>query len=394
MFKAAIALEQQAVKTAWAVEEEALVTAKTVYRFARIVVETYVRVWVNIITFVITAIISPCATFKRIAKAFGFIWPSNYMTKEYLIALETSLIESYVGTEVPVSINSTEIGGHLLRDIQIGNDPNKPYAVLLHGFGSGALVYCPSLKKLSQTHNLLIMDLVSSTINQETMPSFDTPALEFLAYVLGCINEWAESKKLNKFFIVGHSGGAFLAHQFARMYPDKVAKAVLINPGLFDDSISMYLFGAGIHVPFNKLLQIPLLGTLGFSIGWAMAFSRTCFSQPAWNPFMKEYHYLTFALAPPVLREIGKKMCVVSLKDAEVKLVKTIRSELATTTVPVALICGEDDPLLPSKERMASAIREAQMAGHSVDLIPNCAHCPMLEVSDLCANLLTDRLSL
>ena len=95
--------------------------------------------------------------------------------------------------------------------------PEKLPLVMIHGFGCGLGAYYRNFDALHSERRLLAMDVLgfgrSSRVN--FTPDADKAEGEFV----DSIERWRQSLGLEKFILLGHSFGAFLACSYAMKYP-------------------------------------------------------------------------------------------------------------------------------------------------------------------------------
>lgn len=84
------------------------------------------------------------------------------------------------------------------------------------------------------------------------------------------IEEWRKEMKLNKFILLGHSMGGFLAASYSMAYPDRVKHLILADPWGFperpEDFKDVPLLIRTISYvmkPFNPLAGIRVAGPFG-----------------------------------------------------------------------------------------------------------------------------------
>ena len=95
--------------------------------------------------------------------------------------------------------------------------PERLPLVMMHGFGCGLGTYYRNYDGLHSERRLLAMDVLgfgrSSRVN--FTPDADKAEEEFV----DSIERWRQSLGLEKFILLGHSFGAFLACSYAMKYP-------------------------------------------------------------------------------------------------------------------------------------------------------------------------------
>ncbi len=107
----------------------------------------------------------------------------------------------------------------------VGAD-DAPSIIVLHGGPGGDFRSLLGLQALSDTHRLVFYDQRGAGLSQRV--SADRLTLD--GY-LDELNKIIDTHANGQAILIGHSWGAMLASAYMGTYPDKVTKAVLIEPG-------------------------------------------------------------------------------------------------------------------------------------------------------------------
>ncbi|CDW71751.1 UNKNOWN [Stylonychia lemnae] len=113
----------------------------------------------------------------------------------------------------------------------------KQTMVILHGYGAAATVFYRVFKGLGENFRLLIVDLYgfgqSTRIKAEkTKLKKNIEASE--NYFTEPIEQWRQQMGINeKFILVGHSFGGYVASAYALKYPQNIQKLMLLSPAGF-----------------------------------------------------------------------------------------------------------------------------------------------------------------
>ncbi len=143
--------------------------------------------------------------------------------------------------------------------------------------------------------------------------------------------------------LVGHSFGGQLATRFASLYPDKVARLVLIDSsGLRDQRI----------LTRCKRLLFQKLASIGKAVTSA--------------PFARQFLYLLarekdYYSAPPVMRQTMAQI-----------LADDVRADLAHVEAPTLIIWGQNDAVTP----VGNAAIFGRISGSTVRIIAQARHSP------------------
>ena len=108
-------------------------------------------------------------------------------------------------------------------------------------------------------------------------PTFSSNALEAESQYVESIEKWRKKMGLQKFILLGHSFGGFIAAAYALQHPDQVAHLILADPWGFPElwkdetsCLQLPFWAKGISylllnllVPFNPLFGVRAAGPFG-----------------------------------------------------------------------------------------------------------------------------------
>ena len=100
--------------------------------------------------------------------------------------------------------------------------------VMIHGFGAGFLQFYKNLDHLHAKRRLLALDLPG--FGRSTRIPFSPDAQKAEEEFVDSIERWRKGVGVDKFILLGHSFGAFLACSYAMRYPSRVRHLVLVDP--------------------------------------------------------------------------------------------------------------------------------------------------------------------
>lgn len=112
-------------------------------------------------------------------------------------------------------------------------ESQKTPVLLLHGFGSGSALWCLNIDSIAANRPVYAVDMLG--FGRSSRPTFEKDAIDAERQFITGIEAWREETGLNKFIIVGHSFGGFLAASYAIKYPERVAHLVLADPWGFPE---------------------------------------------------------------------------------------------------------------------------------------------------------------
>ncbi|KAJ8071838.1 hypothetical protein OCU04_002151 [Sclerotinia nivalis] len=109
--------------------------------------------------------------------------------------------------------------------------------VMLHGYGAGLGFFYKNFEGLSRVPGWKIYALDMLGMGRSTRPSFKISAkdhagkiAETESWFIDALEEWRVLKKLDKFTLLGHSMGGYMAVAYALKYPGHLNKLILASP--------------------------------------------------------------------------------------------------------------------------------------------------------------------
>jgi cardiolipin-specific phospholipase len=109
--------------------------------------------------------------------------------------------------------------------------------VMLHGFGAGLGFFYKNFEGLSRVQGLKLYALDMLGMGRSTRPSFKVHAkdpkgkiAEAEAWFVDALEEWRVKRGIEKFTLMGHSMGGYMAVAYALKYPGRLNKLILASP--------------------------------------------------------------------------------------------------------------------------------------------------------------------
>ncbi|MCL4129273.1 UNVERIFIED_CONTAM: hypothetical protein GTU68_029455, partial [Idotea baltica] len=154
----------------------------------------------------------------------------------------------------------------------IGNEESdQTPLVLIHGFGSGVGLWCLNFDALAAHRPVYAFDMIG--FGRSSRPQFNGDALEAEAEFINSVETWRSALRLEKFILLGHSFGGFLAASYAIKHPERISHLVLADPWGFPErpldvaeryNLPLWVKAiSAIVQPFNPLFLIRTAGPLG-----------------------------------------------------------------------------------------------------------------------------------
>jgi len=179
-----------------------------------------------------------------------FQWcPSS---KKFHRELEQTMLESL---GLPYRFRSVNIGPVVgsadckIWTLSVNETAEGLPLILLHGFGSGLALWALNLDELAMSRPVhafdllgkfiliyfprnprVTLDLIQTGFGASSRPKFSTSPEEVENEFIASIESWRLAMKIERFVLVGHSFGGFLACVYSIRYPHVVAGLCLADP--------------------------------------------------------------------------------------------------------------------------------------------------------------------
>ncbi|KPM35075.1 hypothetical protein AK830_g11492 [Neonectria ditissima] len=132
--------------------------------------------------------------------------------------------------------------------------------VMLHGYGAGLGFYYKNFEPISRVPGLKLYALDMLGMGNSTRPPFKIHAkkkedqvIEAESWFIDALEEWRKARKIERFTLLGHSLGGYLAVSYAIKYPGHLKKLILASPvGIPEDP---YAVNAAMPEPQESTLQ-------------------------------------------------------------------------------------------------------------------------------------------
>ncbi|KAI1172890.1 Alpha/Beta hydrolase protein [Nemania sp. FL0916] len=139
-------------------------------------------------------------------------------------------------------------------------EPVDDALVMLHGYGAGLGFYYKNFEPLSRLAGWKIYALDWLGMGNSKRPPFRIAAkdpkekiTEAENWFIDALEEWRKIRKLEKFTVIGHSLGGYLAVSYALKYPGHIKKLILASPvGVPEDP---YAVDAEMPEPTESTMQ-------------------------------------------------------------------------------------------------------------------------------------------
>ncbi|SYX81662.1 alpha/beta fold hydrolase [Paenibacillus alvei] len=237
--------------------------------------------------------------------------------------------------EVETSFGSTFV-------IESGSKDNPPL-ILLHGSVANSFAWYSDVASLSQTHNVYAIDI----IGEAGLSAASRPSYESGAYALW-LNETIHALGLSSCSIVAMSLGGWMALSFATTYPEKVNYLVVLCPGGLAHEKASFLWKAIFFSLLGKWGQLQILKLVG--AGNISSSSSSGYEVD-----------LTFA-----------SLIFKHFKPRTAKMPLFSNQSLSQLTMPILMLFGDSDQLIPASKSINRLKQAAQHA--KIELLPDTGH--------------------
>jgi len=242
-----------------------------------------------------------------------------------------------------------EVGGRTLRYLKQG-DGGQP-AVLVHGFTGNLNNWLFNQAPLASDRTVYALDLPGHGLSSKDVGD---GSLETFADVL---HAWLDAVGLPRVHLVGHSLGGGIVLALALKHPDRLLSCTLIASAALGSEVDADYVDGVVNADRRKQLK-PYLERL--------------FADPS---------LVTRQLVDDVLkfkRVDGVREALTAVADsfiAEGKQTLVLRERLGEIPVPILVIWGDKDRVLPRSHA------EALPGGCEVEILSDCGHMVQMEAS-------------
>jgi pimeloyl-ACP methyl ester carboxylesterase len=291
---------------------------------------------------------------------------------------------------IPAAATPQELADPDSRFLEIGDltvhykrmGEGEPALLLLHGFLASTQSWRRIMPALAQDTTVIAFDRPAFGLTERPLPgSFPqarnpyTTAAQ-IELILGLLDQLG----INKAVLVGHSAGGPLAARVALAYPERVEALILIAPAIYT--------GGGTPAWLKPLLGTPQARRLGpylvrrFLTGSLDRLVSLAWHDPARFTAADAEAYTRYTRIPDWDRALWE----FTLAGGSAFPIE----RLAELDLPVLVITGDDDRLVPTADsiRLAETLPQATLV-----VIPACGHVPQEECPEATLAAMADFLT-
>jgi proline iminopeptidase len=167
---------------------------------------------------------------RKIVISLGLIAALSILSYAFTVFMPITFIQTVDEND---ELSSITLNGYKFHTETMG-DENQPVIIVLHGGPGGDYRNLLPIAPLAQSYRLIFYDQrmtgLSSRKSEATMT-----LRSFFDDLDAFVEHFGRGKKV---ILLGHSWGAMMASGYIGMYPEKVDKVILIEPGILRPDLS------------------------------------------------------------------------------------------------------------------------------------------------------------
>lgn len=243
--------------------------------------------------------------------------------------------------------------------------------VLLHGLGGFLETWSPNIQALAECHRVYAVDLVG-------FGRSDKPQVPYsLDFFTQFVYEFMQALHIEHASLIGHCMGGGVSLKLAFRFPEKVDKLFLI---------SCLGFGKDGSIPL-RMASVPFVGEA--IITPSRKGVRRSLQNIFYNQQLITEEFVTQTcdmMATPEAKKayLATLRSITGLRGLLPDVQQSFRENLSKITIPVSLIWGKEDRVLP----VSHAHTAIQALPHAqLHIFEQCGHIPHVEYPDKCNRL-------
>lgn len=247
--------------------------------------------------------------------------------------------------------------------------------LLIHGFPTSSYLWRDVMPKIAETHRVMAIDLPG--YGKSDKPLDASYSLNFYSNI---ISGFLAALQIDQINLVVHDLGGPIGLLWAVRHPEQVKRLGLLNTLVYSNfSWGVILFSLAIRLPVLKhWLSSPSGIAFAMKIGVHNKARRT-------REMMKAYQ-------EPFIEKDARKALVKTASNISIKAFKEIEEKLPQFTVPIRIIYGEKDWILPKVKRTMERVQQ-DLPHANLTSIPDCGHFLQEDKPELLGDLLSDFLN-
>ncbi len=237
----------------------------------------------------------------------------------------------------------------------------EPVLVLLHGFGASLYSWQAVMAPLAESGTVIAYDRPAFGLTERPL-SWEGPSPYSPEAQIALLEALLDHFNVERAILVGNSAGGTVAMQFYLTHPERVQALVLVDPAVYS--------GGGAPRALRWLLRTPQLRHLGPLIARQLQIRGPELIKQAWyDPERIPPETLALYQKPLQVENWDRALWEFTLSSQP----SDLSSHLAEFTLPVLVITGEADRIVPTEQsvQLAHELPQAQLV-----VIPQAGHVP------------------
>ncbi len=237
----------------------------------------------------------------------------------------------------------------------------EPVFLLMHGFASSLYSWHDVMEPLSRLGTVIAYDRTGFGLSERPLtwqrqnPYSAETQVEIAVKLL-------DHFSIQRAILVGNSAGGTVAMQTTLAYPQRVSALILVDPAVYN--------GGGAPQWMKPILATPQMRRLGPLIARQILKRGPDLIKLAWhNPALLPPEMMEFYKKPYQVENWDKALWEFTLANRPIGLTK----RLDEISVPVLVITGDDDRIIPTKDSIRLA---AELPNASLVVIAESGHVP------------------
>jgi pimeloyl-ACP methyl ester carboxylesterase len=276
--------------------------------------------------------------------------------------------------EDTLDVQYVTIHGHKRAYVKAGSGP---VLLLLHGLACDHTTWDPVIGELAKRYTVVAPDLLGHGLS-------DKPRADYsLGGYANGMRDLLTVLDIDKVTVVGHSFGGGVAMQFAYQFPERTERMVLIAAGGLGPEVTalIRLIQTPGWEPFMRVQTQPVLRHVTTAAMRALSRTGHKFTRD-----LGEAANIVDSWADPRTR-FAIRHLVRGVIDWKGQIVTMTDRAYLTETMPMVVIWGRDDQVLPVQHINTAAMLASQA---QTTVFPNSGHFPHKDHPDRFVKVITD----
>ncbi len=253
----------------------------------------------------------------------------------------------------------------------------QPVWILLHGFGASTFSWREVMEPLSRMGTVVAFDRPAFGLTERPLPGqWQGPSPYGPEAQAALTVGLMDALGVERAILVGNSAGGTIALLTVLTYPERVEGLVLVDAAIY--------VGGGAPAWALPLLRIPQVRRLGPLLARRIQQGGVEFARSAWHDPSKITSEVWEGYQKPLrAQDWDRALWELTLASRPLGLER----RLGEVQVPVLVITGDDDRIVPTEQSIRLA---AELPRAALVIIPDCGHVPQEECPGPFLDAVTD----